>query len=500
MNKRLSRRAFLGTASTFAVLTGIFTTTPALAQGQVQFTNPLAIPPLDPGRVQDGTRIFDLSMRDGTHEFFAGYRTATRGINADYLGPVLRMNKGDRVRFNVTNALKEPTTLHWHGFNLPARTDGGPHQVIAPGTTWSPEFEVREEAATMWFHSHLMGKTAEQVWSGLAGMAIVDDGPAPAGLPATYGVDDFPVVLQDRRFRFSGAMPYNANMHDVMAGMQGNYPVVNGTIAPYLEVTTQRVRLRLLNGSNGSIYNLVFSDGRDFQVIASDGGLLEAPVTINQLTLAPGERAEIVVQMQAGEPVVLNSVAAARSVRRGMGGMVGGGMMGGGAQSPEFAILELRPADRLAASDDLPARLADLPAPDAAQAVNTRRFALEMGMGPGMMMGRGGFTINGKSMDMERIDEVVKMGETEIWEITAIGPMAHPFHVHNTQFRILSRDGRPPAPHEAGRKDTVLVHPGEVVRILIRFDHYTDPKRPYMLHCHILEHEDAGMMGQFTVV
>ena len=123
-----------------------------------------------------------------------------------------------------------------------------------------------------------------------------------------------------------------------------------------------------------------------------------------------------------------------------------------------------------------------------------------MGMGPMMMAGNGGFTINGQEMDMARIDHVVKKGETEIWEVGNRGPMAHPFHVHNTQFRILSRNGRPPAAQEAGRKDTVLVDPGEVVRILVRFDNYTDPERPYMYHCHILEHEDAGMMGQFTVV
>ena len=488
----LSRRTFLGSGAALGALT--LTGGPALAQAGPKFSNPLAIPPLDTGRMEGDLRIFDLTMRDGTSQFFKGYHTATRGINADYLAPVLRMSKGERVRFNVTNALKEITTLHWHGFNLPARADGGPHQVIEPGTTWSPEFEIKEEAATMWFHAHTFHKTAQQVWSGLAGMAIIDDGPAPDGLPASYGVDDFPVVLQDRRFRLSGAMPYNANMRDVMAGMHGNYPLINGTVAPYLDVTTERVRLRLLNGSNASIYNLVLSDGRDFQVVASDGGLLAAPATVNRLTLAPGERAEILVTLTPGTPVVLNSVAAIGSAR---GGMMGGMM---GAQRPEFALLELRPAASLAPGAPVPATLANLPAPDASQATNTRRFALEMGMGPGMMMGRGGFTINGKAMDMTRIDEVVKKGETEIWEVTAIGPMAHPFHVHNTQFRILSRDGRPPAAHEAGRKDTVLVHPGEVVRILVRFDNYTDPERPYMLHCHILEHEDAGMMGQFTVV
>jgi len=148
--------------------------------------------------------------------------------------------------------------------------------------------------------------------------------------------------------------------------------------------------------------------------------------------------------------------------------------------------------------------LATPPLPDAAEASQTRHFLLEMpGMGMGMvrnMMGGGGFTINGDEMDMDRIDFEVSKGATEIWEIENAGPMMHPFHVHNTQFRILDRNGAAPEPHEAGRKDTVLVEAGETVRIAVRFDHYADPERPYMYHCHILEHEDAGMMGQFTVV
>ncbi|HHB80954.1 MAG TPA: oxidase [Aliiroseovarius sp.] len=500
MPHTLSRRAFLraSAAATSISLVGVG---PALGAAG-GFETPLAIPPLETGRLEGGMRIFNLTMQNGTHEFFKGYHTPTKGINASYLAPVLRLNKGEMTHFNVTNALGHDTTLHWHGFNLPGVADGGPHQVIRDGATWQPSFRILEEAATMWFHAHEMHETAPQVWAGLAGMAIIDDADGPTGLPREYGVDDIPLVLQDRRFQLNGTMPYSPSMHDRMAGMHGNYPVINGTIAPYLEVTREAVRLRLLNGSNASIYNLAFSDKRAFQVIGSDGGLLNAPVEMQMLTLAPGERAEIVVRVTAGEPVVLHSLAAQGGRRGGMmgGGMMRGAMMGGmGVQSPEFAMLQLRPAARLDPAPALPARLASLPVPDAGAATNTRQFLLEMGMGPAMRMG-GGFTINGKAMDMARIDHVIKQGETEIWEIGNPGPMAHPFHVHNTQFRILSRNGQPPAAHEAGRKDTVLVQPGERVQILIRFDHYADPEAPYMFHCHILEHEDAGMMGQFTVV
>ena len=171
-------------------------------------------------------------------------------------------------------------------------------------------------------------------------------------------------------------------------------------------------------------------------------------------------------------------------------------------QSPEFDLMEFRVGSNLQPSFAIPQKLADLPAVSEKDAVRTRKFLLEMpGMGPMRMLGMGGgFTINGRSMDLNRIDEVVKKGETEIWEIQNAGPMIHPFHIHNTQFRILDRNGQSPMANENGLKDTVVVDPDEVVRVLIRFDNYTDADRPYMYHCHILEHEDAGMMGQFTVV
>lgn len=181
--------------------------------------------------------------------------------------------------------------------------------------------------------------------------------------------------------------------------------------------------------------------------------------------------------------------------RESRGGMMGGGMMD---ERRRFTILDIRPAERRSQVITMPRRLATLPRIDPTAAVRTRRFVLEMGMGMRMMRG-GGFTINGRSMDMQRIDESVKVGTTEIWQVENASMMAHPFHIHDVQFRIIDRDGRAPAAAEQGLKDTVVVFPGEAVRLLLRFEDYTDPDLPYMYHCHILEHEDAGMMGQFIV-
>lgn len=194
-------------------------------------------------------------------------------------------------------------------------------------------------------------------------------------------------------------------------------------------------------------------------------------------------------------------------ITRGSTGMMGRMMRGMAGNNETFSVLELR-ADRLEKTNtSIPKQLIRVPSWQASQARRTRSFDLEMGMmGGGMMGGRGGMgmmgeqmTINGKSMDMERIDERVKLGSIEIWTIRNSTPVSHPFHIHDIQFRILDRDGKLPAPHEAGLKDTVLVDPGENVRVIAEFYDFADSNIPYMYHCHILEHEDAGMMGQFVV-
>jgi len=492
-NKKLltRRRLLLGTAT--LAITGaaasLYFSPASLAQTTGNSKTPLNIPPLDKGRLEGNTRIYDLNIQDGTSEFIPGLKTATRGINGSFLAPVLRMTKGENVRLNVSNSIGEDTTLHWHGFNLPAKTDGGPHQIVKPGTTWSPEFLIREKASTMWYHSHLLHKTAEQVWAGIAGMIIIDDEESKTlDLPNTYGVDDLPIALQDRNIRTNGSMPYSPSMPDNMMGLRGKIPMANGTIGAFFDVSTALVRLRLLNGANAAIYTLGFSDNRPFKQIASDGGLLENPVEMSRLLLAPGERAEIIVDMSNGTNTTLTHFG---DEAQGQGGMMGG-------SNTRFSFLELRPAGQLRQSAPIPQTLTSLPKISTSKVENTRQLVLNMSMG-GMMFG-GGFTINDEEMDINVINNVVPKGVTEIWELSNRSELAHPLHIHNTQFRIIDRNGKAPNPNEAGLKDTVLIQPNEKVRILIRFDEYSDPDRPYMYHCHILEHEDAGMMGQFTVV
>ena len=449
------------------------------APGTTVFSQELAIPPLAPARRSGDHVTFDLRLRSGRADLGQKVPTATWGINGDYLGPTLRARRGDRVSVNVTNSLTETTTLHWHGMHLPARMDGGPHQMIQPGTTWSPRWTVDQPAATLWYHPHLDGRTAQQVYRGLAGMFIIDDPAADAlPLPHAYGRDDLPLIVQDKLFTPDGQLDEHPRGIS-NTGLLGDTILVNGTLAPYRTVTTRAVRLRLLNASNARVYNFGFADDRTFALIGTDGGLLPAPVPLTRIQLAPAERAEIVVRLRPGERTVL------RSYPPDLGAGLLADRLAGGDDT--FDVLQLRAADHLDPSADVPAHLVDVPRLRAEDAATTRTFAL------------GDDEINGRRMDMRRIDQIVTLGNTEIWQVDNSDGSPHTFHVHGEQFQVLDINGQAPT-RFSGWKDTVYVAPGTRIRLILRFTDYADPTWPYMFHCHMLRHEDAGMMGQFLVV
>ncbi|WP_442600211.1 multicopper oxidase family protein [Neobacillus sp. D3-1R] len=443
------------------------------SQNSLEFISeiPLPIPPLlkdenpDPNKAE-----FTLVAQKGKMEFLKGKQTPTYGYNGDFLGPVIRVKKGDEVLVKVKNSLDEATTLHWHGLEVDGDQDGGPHNGIQPGTIWTPGFKIEQPAATLWYHPHLFHKTAEHVYKGLAGLFYIDDEISNRlDIPKDYGVNDIPLVIQDRKFSSNGKMEYELSMHDGMMGLQGDTILVNGAINPYLEVPKGKVRLRLLNGSNARIYQFYLTNNQEFLQIASDGGLLENPVKISKLILSPGERAEIIVDFSSlrnGDTLDLTDQ---------------------GFPFMKFKINKSKENQQFV----IPNKLTDIPKIDPSTAVTTRKFVLQ-GMGPNV-------NINGKQMDMDRIDETLKLHDTEIWEITnestGMMGMAHPFHAHGVQFQLMDRDGNPPPMNETGWKDTILIYPGEKVRVIATFD----KKGIFMYHCHILEHEDAGMMGQFLV-
>ncbi|HEX6888630.1 MAG TPA: multicopper oxidase domain-containing protein [Candidatus Nanopelagicales bacterium] len=443
-------------------------------------TQPLAIPPLDEGVAAPGGRRFDLTVDESTTDFGLDGPTPTLGVNQSYLGPTLRMRRGEEVQVDLTNALAESTTMHWHGMRVPARMDGGPHQLVEPGATWSPRWTVDQPAATLWYHAHPHGRTAEHVYRGVAGMILVDDPnePATAVLPHEYGVDDVPVIVQDKRFDRDGQLVFD-QQGPSSTGFLGDTIMVNGTIGPYLDVSAVRTRLRLVNASTARIYRLGFADGRQFDLVATDGGLLTAPVRLDHVQLSPGERAEVVVTMAPGERVML------RNTSPDFGGRVGPNSRFG---TGDFDVLELRAGAELAASPEVPSALASFQRLDPASASTTRTFTIDAQI------------INRKPADLGRIDEVVPVGATEVWVLRNRDPQPHNFHVHTVQFQVLDLDGTPPPPELAGWKDTVYLAPGSEVRIIATFPESADPTWPYMYHCHLLYHEDSGLMGQFVVV
>ncbi|WP_370190933.1 multicopper oxidase family protein [Qipengyuania sp.] len=495
----LMRRSGLALAGlAFAPFAGCEARSTAIRRGDAS-TEPLAIPQLRMGQVEDGVRVFRLPISPGQKEFALGVSSPTIGIEAPYLGPTLEMRRGERVRFEVDNELAEGATVHWHGFELPATADGGPHQLIQPGERWSPSFEVRQRASLYWYHSHMHRRTGPQVYAGLAAAIYVrDDEEDRLGLPSDYGVDDIPLIVQDRVIDGSGRLIYPIGMHAQMMGVRGDEIFVNGTPNAVFEAKTGQLRLRILNGSNARFYSFSLEGGEPMQLIASDGGLLDRSHSVRSIALAPGERAQVIVDLSEGYPLrLIASSPDMGMMGRRSGGMMGGGMMARrndqGESGQPFRVLDIRPSGSTRAQS-LPSQLAALAPLDPSQAVRTRRFTLDMGM-----MGSG-MSINAAAMDMDVINERIPVGQWEIWEIANASMMAHPFHIHNVQFRVIDRDGRPPPPLETGFKDTVIVNPREQVRLLLRFEEHTDPDWPYMYHCHILEHEDAGMMGQFVVV
>lgn len=468
--RTMNRRQFLATAAIAGLASACASSTPRAASDPSAFRTPLRVPPLlKPERHADGTRGFTLTMQRGRSEILAGKPVETWGFNGPHLGPTIRAARGDKVRMTVVNRLGETSTVHWHGMRLPAKMDGGPHQSIEPGATWSPHWTIDQPAATSWYHPHPHGATATHVYRGLAGMFIVDDDEAGAELPSRYGVDDVPLILQDKNLTEDGS-PTGDPLRGTF-GILGDRMLVNGVHAPFLTVRTERVRFRVLNGSNARKYNLAFADQRRFHVIGNDAGLLSAPVQVDQVSLTPGERVEIVVAFTAGEQVLLRTLSGADDIDAG-----------------DFDLLKIVAEPRLAPSPRLPARLATLDPITVPPNAKVRRFRLN-----------GHDAINGKEMDMSRIDEVVPAGATEIWEIENT-VYAHNFHIHEVAFQVLDVDGRKPPAYASGHKDTVYVPPKSTVRLAVRFGRFTDPATPYMYHCHILRHEDSGMMGQFVIV
>jgi bilirubin oxidase len=458
--------------------------------------NPVLIPD-----TLSGTSI-ELTLQNGTFSFYTGENTTTMGVNGDILGPTLIFNNGDFVDIKVNNQLNETTTIHWHGMHVSAANDGGPHTTIAPLEIWNPKFTVLDKAGTYWYHPHLHENTNKHVSLGIAGYIIVRDTEAAAlDLPRTYGVDDFPLVIQTKDFDLNNQIVVPSNSDDI--------PMVNATIDPYLNVPAQVVRLRLLNGSSQRVFNIGLSGNHTFYQIASDGGLLSRPVTLTRLRMAPGERAEILVDFSGMIDQSVQLLSYASELQNGIYGAANPGMspmmsLNGYNPNPlngnNFGILEFKVvAATMSPVYSIPDNLVVVsPIPEVSVDITRALVFTPESMGPNQL--NGNFLINGLHFDMDVVNFSIPLNSTEIWRISNQSAIAHPFHIHDVQFYVLDRNGMAPPVNEQGRKDVILSHPMETVRVITQFTDFADDDVPYMLHCHMLTHEDQGMMLQFEVV
>jgi blue copper oxidase len=443
-----------------------------------------------------------LNMHKDSVQFFSGNISHTYAFNQyKYLGPTLIFNKGANVNITVNNQIGDTTTVHWHGIHLPSKWDGGPHTPILPNATWSPSFTVMDNAATYWYHPHMHMKTAEQAIKGAAGLIIVRDPiEAVLTLPRKYGVDDFPLIIQCQQYdSMNQAMPL---------GMQDSSILVNGARASHgytvnASFPAQMVRMRLLNASGERAFNFGFTANKQFKIIASDGGLLNNPVTTDRLRLAPGERAEILIDLNGMNGQILHLMSYASELAMGIQGgptmpmPVGSPPMDSPLNGIDFNIMQITVIPQTANPvTTVPSSLTTNVTYLSGQANVTRtiRFTADS-----LMVMDGPFYFNGNSFDMMRIDYEIPLGSIEIWKLVNETMVAHPFHIHDVQFFLIDRSGNVPSAEELGRKDVVLVPPFDSVMFITKFEDFADTTVPFMYHCHILMHEDDGMMGQFVV-
>ncbi|MGN9837307.1 multicopper oxidase family protein [Nonomuraea sp. H19] len=440
------------------------------------FAVPLPVPEVaKPVRSAGGADYYELAERAAEVEVLPGLRTQIWGYDGRFPGPTIEARSGRRTVVKLVNQLGQPTVLHLHGGHTPPESDGYPTDLVAPGASREYAFPLEQRAATLWYHDHRMDYTGPQVWRGLAGMFLVRDAEEEA-LPLPAGERDVPLLISDRSFAADGTLLYPALgdrpgvQEGYMGGVLGDVILVNGAPWPELRVARARYRLRLCNGSNARTYEL--ATGGPIIRIGGDGGLLSAPRTVEQIRLAPGERADVVVDFSAykvGQYVELRNLA------------------GEGAQARvmRFAV------DRDEADDSaVPQRLSTVEALDPGKATVTRDFDFSSGS----MHGGTGWLINGRPFDPKRMEARPKLGDIEIWRLTS--DVAHPVHLHLDHFQVLSVNGeRPDGPPEW--KDTVELRDAQTVEIVTRF---TDYRGRYVLHCHNLEHEDMAMMASFEVV
>jgi blue copper oxidase len=431
--------------------------------------------------------------------------------------PLLHVRSGDSLDVTLVNELDEPTTLHWHGFAVDEANDGSGLHPVPAATQARYAFRVSNRAGLYWYHAHPHGRTGVQVQRGLAGPLLIDDAEESAlraHLGLRWNERDLLLMISDRQMDARNAIVYpQADADDWI----GNRALVNWTPDAHIDAVRGMYRLRLANVANARLWRLAFQHrggNLPFQLIGTDGGLLAQACSVEDLFLAPAQRADVLVdfsEVPAGERVLLRSLDyLPMDNDDDAGGLQADPMAdhpGAMPMGTALDVMEFRIAGATVASPALPSTLSTLPPPPQTAGWPVRPFVLHMDKDGIWLINEWNFHKNGHAPSF-----AVKRGSREVWEIrNAMTSMPHPIHVHGFQFRVISRSISPMdirarqvapgglLPHDMGLNDTVLVWPGEVVRIAMDFSQPYRGTQHYMLHCHNLEHEDRGMMVTFAV-
>lgn len=458
--------------------------------GVSAFTLPLAIPPvLSPTSTDATTDYYTLTQSVAQQQIIPGKFTTIWGYNGAYPGPTIKARAGRRVVVHQINNLPESISTHLHGGHTPPDSDGHPNALVAPGASRDYTYPNNQLPTTLWYHDHAVDVTGRHVYMGLAGFYLMSDATEDA-LPLPNGVNDVPLVLQDRLFNTDGSLSYTLDDRTIDEGFLGDTMLVNGVIQPYFQVARRKMRFRILNGSNARVYTLSLSSGKPFVQIGSDGGLLSAPSSRTSITLAPAERIDVIIdfsQYAIGTSLTLrNGDSQCNYSYR-------DSYNSGYSTSSSVDLMRFDVARDEVDNSSIPTTLRTVTRIPTSAASKSRTFTLEKMYANG----RNQWSIGGKLYDPARIDAVPTLGSTELWTFDNRSGQAHPLHVHDVQYQIVDINGSAPAAGDAGWKDTVLVPSWGRARVIMKF---ADLTGVYVFHCHKLEHEDHAMMSQFKVV
>ncbi len=545
--KRIKRRKFIGKTAVVTAITMVWPFISSCGKKDKQTSNPSTSEPFQPDidleliAVQREISIFPGNQtKVWVYEsnLISGDKSAIQKLENSYLGPIIKIRKGQKIRIRFKNNLPEQSIVHWHGMHVPEQYDGHPKDVIESGEMYTYEYEVMNRAGTYWFHPHPHGRTGPQVYNGLAGLLLVTD-EEEEKLKLPTGEFDVPVVIQDRTFDANNQLVYLENgQMDRMHGFLGDQILINGSRNQALNLKAGcSYRLRVLNGSNSRIYKLGWEDGTPLTIFGIDGSLLGRAKELPYLMLGPAKRADIWLDLRdKKEGTKLSMKSLSFPLPDPSGGMMNnGGMMNAeqsslphGSEYPVFSV-ELNASGNN--NFELPVQLVNYQPIEPASAINLdnpRQFTFAMGHME--------LTINGRTWEATEVaeEEIVKLGSTEVWELINDGgmmvggegggmmnghgmmrdggmmgnmmQMPHPVHIHQVQFNILERNVDQVNPElwaeikegfiKEGWHDTVLLMPGMKAKVIMQFK---DFKGLFVYHCHNLEHEDMGMMRNFKV-